>query len=68
MLELAEQIIKLTASRSRLVFRPLPADDPRQRRPDIRLAQEILNGWRPVVTLEDGLRRTIAYFTERLSL
>ncbi|HEU5294979.1 MAG TPA: UDP-glucuronic acid decarboxylase family protein [Burkholderiaceae bacterium] len=67
MLELAESVIKLSGTKSRLVFRPLPADDPRQRRPDITLAREILNGWQPTVTLEEGLRRTIAYFRTRLA-
>ena len=61
MLELAEKILRLTASRSRLAFEPLPSDDPRQRQPDIALAREQL-GWEPKVNLEDGLRETIAYF------
>ncbi|HET7527033.1 MAG TPA: UDP-glucuronic acid decarboxylase family protein [Burkholderiaceae bacterium] len=68
MLELAERVIELAASRSRVVFLPLPADDPRQRKPDIRLAGEVLNGWQPTVHLEEGLRRTMAYFRTRLSL
>jgi UDP-glucuronate decarboxylase len=62
-LELAERVIRLTGSRSRIVFKPLPADDPTQRRPDIALAQQKL-GWRPTIELEDGLRRTIDYFKE----
>lgn len=61
MLELAETILKLTRSRSQLVFMPLPEDDPRQRRPDITLAQE-KTGWQPRVGLEEGLQRTISYF------
>jgi UDP-glucuronate decarboxylase len=61
MLELADMTLKLTGSKSKLVFKPLPADDPRQRRPDIALAAEKL-GWAPKVPLEEGLRRTIAYF------
>jgi UDP-glucuronate decarboxylase len=61
MLELAEMVIKLTGSKSKLVFKPLPADDPRQRQPDITLAQSKLD-WVPKVPLEEGLRRTIAYF------
>ena len=61
MRELAALVLALTGSRSRLVHRPLPDDDPRQRRPDIGLAVEHL-GWRPSVGLEEGLRRTIAYF------
>jgi UDP-glucuronate decarboxylase len=66
MRELAEIVIRLTGSRSKLVFRPLPSDDPRQRRPDISLAQAVLEGWAPAVALEEGLTRTIAYFRQRL--
>jgi len=61
--ELAERVIRLTGSRSRIVFNPLPADDPTQRRPSIALAQREL-GWQPTIELEEGLRRTIAYFKE----
>jgi UDP-glucuronate decarboxylase len=61
MIELAERIITLTGSRSRLSFHPLPEDDPRQRQPDITLAGKAL-GWRPTVSLDDGLRETIDYF------
>jgi len=61
MLELAEKVLKLTQSRSRLVFQPLPSDDPKQRKPDIAQAREKL-GWEPRVCLEDGLKETIAYF------
>lgn len=64
--ELAEKVIALTGSRSRLVFRPLPQDDPKQRRPDISLAREKL-GWSPVIQLDEGLQRTIAYFDHLLS-
>lgn len=60
-LELARRILDLTGSRSEIVFKDLPADDPRQRQPDIRLARERL-GWEPKVPLADGLSRTIAYF------
>jgi UDP-glucuronate decarboxylase len=60
-LELAERVIRLTGSRSRVVFKPLPADDPTQRRPDIRLAKQEL-GWQPSIELEDGLKMTIDYF------
>jgi UDP-glucuronate decarboxylase len=63
--ELAEQVIDLTASRSKLVLRPLPSDDPRQRQPDIGKARSEL-GWEPTVRLQDGLKRTIAYFDELL--
>jgi UDP-glucuronate decarboxylase len=66
MIELAEKIIDLTGSRSGLVNKPLPSDDPRQRQPDIRLAREKLD-WQPKVGLDEGLRRTIAYFEELLS-
>jgi UDP-glucuronate decarboxylase len=62
---LAERIIELTGARSRLVFRPLPADDPAQRSPDITNARERLD-WYPKVELEEGLKKTIAYFDERL--
>jgi UDP-glucuronate decarboxylase len=65
--ELAEKVIDLTGSRSALSYRPLPSDDPLQRQPDISLAREALNGWEPVVHLEEGLRRTIAYFDTLLS-
>ncbi|GIK87432.1 MAG: dTDP-glucose 4,6-dehydratase [Betaproteobacteria bacterium] len=60
-LELAHKVIALTGSSSQVVYRPLPADDPMQRRPDIALAQREL-GWTPAVPLEEGLARTIAYF------
>ena len=60
-LELAERVLRLTRSRSRLVFLPLPADDPQRRRPDISLAAELLD-WRPEVGLDDGLQRTVAFF------
>ena len=63
MLELAELVLKLTGSKSKIVYRPLPADDPTQRCPVIDLAREKL-GWQPTIKLEDGLRRTIAYFKE----
>jgi UDP-glucuronate decarboxylase len=66
-LELAEKILRLTGSKSKLVFEPLPSDDPRQRQPDIRLAKEQL-GWEPKVEMEDGLRETIAYFRGVLDL
>ncbi len=61
MLELAEMIIKLTNSTSKLVFEPLPSDDPMQRKPDISLAKEKLN-WEPKIKLEEGLIKTIDYF------
>lgn len=61
MLELAQKVISITGSRSRLVFHPLPPDDPTQRQPDITLARQEL-GWQPTVMLDEGLRRTIDYF------
>jgi UDP-glucuronate decarboxylase len=67
MVELAQKVLDLTASRSKLVFEPLPSDDPRQRKPDIRLAEEQM-GWTPKVSLDDGLRETIAYFRKTLGL
>jgi UDP-glucuronate decarboxylase len=67
MLQLAETIIKLTGSKSKLVFKPLPADDPKQRQPDIAVARQLLGGWVPTVELEEGLSRTIAYFQRRLT-
>lgn len=62
MLELADLVVKLTNSTSKIIFEPLPSDDPKQRQPDISLAYEKLNGWQPTVKLEDGLKQTIAYF------
>jgi len=64
-LDFAKLIIALTGSRSRIAFRPLPADDPQVRQPDIRLARRVLE-WQPQVPLETGLRQTIAYFRDRL--
>jgi len=66
MLELAERVITLTGSRSRLIHQPLPSDDPRQRQPDIRLARDML-AWEPKVCLDDGLKETIAYFRQLLA-
>jgi len=60
-------VIELTGSKSRLVRQPLPADDPKQRRPDISLAQQALGGWAPQTQLEAGLKKTIAYFDQILS-
>jgi dTDP-glucose 4,6-dehydratase len=61
MLEFANEIIKATGSRSRIVFKPLPQDDPKQRRPDITRARTILD-WKPKVSLKEGLSKTIEYF------
>jgi UDP-glucuronate decarboxylase len=64
-LELAEKVIELTGSKSEIIFKPLPSDDPLQRKPDISFANESLN-WKPIVPLEDGLRKTILYFEKLL--
>jgi len=63
--ELAETVLRLTGSKSELVFRPLPQDDPMQRQPDITKAKAVLD-WTPQVALEDGLKETIAYFRKLL--
>lgn len=65
-LELAEKIVEITGSKSKLIFKPLPSDDPKQRRPDITLAKKHLN-WEPQIQLEEGLKKTIAYFEKVLS-
>lgn len=65
MLQLAEAVIKITGSSSQLKFNDLPVDDPKQRKPDISKAKELLN-WEPSVNLEDGLERTVAYFRQVL--
>ena len=67
MLELAEKVINLTETKAKIVFKPLPQDDPKQRRPDIEIAKSKLN-WEPTVPLEEGLKETIAYFKELLEL
>ena len=64
--ELALKVIELTGSKSKLIHRPLPQDDPRQRRPDITLAKSVLD-WQPVTRLEEGLGKTIAYFDDLLT-
>ena len=66
MLELAEQILTQTKSKSEIIFKPLPSDDPKQRQPDITLARSALN-WKPKVRLEDGLKKTIEYFQKIMS-
>ncbi len=65
MLELAECVLKIVGGSSKLVFKPLPQDDPKQRQPNIELAKEKL-GWQPKVSLEDGLKETVAYFRSLL--
>ncbi|MGC8864502.1 MAG: UDP-glucuronic acid decarboxylase family protein [Bacteroidales bacterium] len=64
-LELAEKVIQLTGSKSKIVFLPLPSDDPKQRQPDITLARKVLN-WEPKVPLEEGLKLTIDYFRKKI--
>ncbi len=66
MLELANEIIELTGSKSKIVYQPLPEDDPVQRQPDISLAKEKLGDWEPTVPLREGLTETIAYFEDLL--
>lgn len=66
MLELANLVIRMTDSKSKLVFQPLPQDDPKQRKPVIELAKKEL-AWEPTIALEEGLEKTIAYFRERLA-
>ncbi len=64
--ELAEKVIKLTGSRSKIIYLPPVSDDPVQRKPDISMAKSVLNGWEPKVALEEGLVKTISYFDELL--
>ena len=64
-LEFAEKIITMTASKSKIIFQPLPQDDPKQRQPDISLAAEKLS-WEPEIALDDGLKKTVGYFAERI--
>ncbi|CAM3243450.1 UDP-glucuronic acid decarboxylase family protein [Rhodothermus bifroesti] len=66
-LEFAKEIIELTGSNSEIIFKPLPADDPKIRQPDITLARQVL-GWEPKVSRREGLRRTLAYFKQRLGV
>lgn len=66
MLELAGKILTITGSKSKLVFKPLPLDDPKQRQPDISLANKRLDGWKPKVELEQGLIKAINYFKTQL--
>jgi dTDP-glucose 4,6-dehydratase len=63
--EFAEKVRELTGSRSEIVYKPLPVDDPKVRQPDISKARSLL-GWEPKVTLEDGLRKTLDYFRTRV--
>nr|MBP7322725.1 SDR family oxidoreductase [Deltaproteobacteria bacterium] len=63
MIELARKVVELTDSTSEIIFKPLPADDPKQRKPDLTIARNVL-GWEPKTTLEEGLKKTIAYFAD----
>ena len=63
--EIAEKIVELTNSNSQIVFKPLPEDDPKQRKPDISIAKEKIN-WEPKISLNDGLKQTINYFEKNL--
>lgn len=65
-MELAETVISLTNSKSRIILKPLPKDDPKRRCPDISLAMRMLDGWMPQVNLENGLKRTIEYFRKEI--
>ena len=62
MLELAKAVLNLTGSKSKLVYKPMPQDDPKQRKPDISMAFEKLDGWKPKLELNEGLIKTISYF------
>lgn len=67
MLELAKAVLDLTQSTSKIIYLPMPQDDPKQRQPDIQLAYEKLDGWKPKTQLKEGLQKTIAYFDNLLS-
>ncbi|HOU99152.1 MAG TPA: SDR family oxidoreductase [Bacteroidales bacterium] len=67
-LELAEKVLQLTNSKSKIIFKPLPEDDPTQRQPDITKAKELLNQWEPLIPLEEGLHLTIQYFRNELNI
>ena len=62
MIELAQRVIRLTNSKSKLIYLDLPSDDPKQRQPDITLAKDKLSGWMPQIQIEEGLIKTIKYF------
>ena len=66
MLELAQEVIRITNSNSKIIHMPLPQDDPKQRQPNISLAKDKLNGWEPTIELKEGLGKTIAYFEKLL--
>ena len=64
--EFGEEIIELTGSKSKIIYKPLPKDDPKQRKPDIAKANEVL-GWKPSFTREEGLKRTLTYFQNKVA-
>lgn len=66
MLELASKVIELTGSKSKIIFKELPSDDPKQRQPEIRMAQNLLNNWSPMIQLDEGLIKTISYFEKEI--
>jgi dTDP-glucose 4,6-dehydratase len=63
--QFADEILRLTGSKSQIVFRPMPPDDPKQRKPDISLAKKLL-GWEPKVNREEGLKKTLEYFKAKV--
>ena len=65
-LQFAKLIIELVGSKSKIVHKPLPVDDPKVRQPDITLARKVLNDWQPVVPVEEGLKKTIEYFQGKM--
>ena len=65
-LELAEKVLQIIGSSSKIIHEPMPQDDPKQRQPDITQAKEVL-GWEPTVPLEEGLKKTVAYFKEQIA-
>jgi nucleoside-diphosphate-sugar epimerase len=68
LLEMARRILEIAGSKSRIVHRDLPPDDPKVRRPDIALARRVLDGWEPRVPVEEGLRQTCDYFRKELGV
>jgi UDP-glucuronate decarboxylase len=65
-LEFAQEVLRITGSKSKIVFKPLPQDDPKVRQPDITKIKQVLN-WEPKVSLKDGLKETILYFKKKLN-
>ncbi|MGL5914524.1 MAG: GDP-mannose 4,6-dehydratase, partial [Bacteroidales bacterium] len=67
MIELAQKILQKTKSKSKIIFKPLPSDDPKQRQPDITKAYELLDKWQPTTQLDEGLQKTITYFANKIN-